>query len=497
MLFLIQVVLATLCPPLQLFGSNTWRDFLVFEVFTPLGIAMPANHLLAGVLTYFKQIIVYLSILWYFVILREKILGNSSPAHERTRFKRQLTRRSNWRPVWQPTLLVVIVFVICFVRYFIQNGGEEAISGPVGKGLISGFARFIEFPSQNIKYLSISLYRAVEIGTYLILGSIAAATIPMFFKVGQRSKQQAKFFAKSAIDDDQKQDASITAILHRSVFIVPIVLIFFLSLLSQRVNVGEFSWSRPYVIMILLVLFALMYRLGKEVWDATSVLPRQRRLGKFVREIFHKPIVFLGVGAGLVSWLVSTQLNGLYSPMSLARTVESETINKFGEIFGWRLDIRESFRKEVKLLTVKKDITSDLFQKDCYPLKLIDLKKTPHKQENMLRRTCLQKQISIQYALDQIPRLLGNQWIGKIKEFRDRIEGDKHKAYIDQYQLAKEIAELPNLGQLPFFRKTSLLAISGLLDTKWVILNKVGLRSYRDIRRPLMQSFNQSVRGVL
>ncbi len=478
-LYLLQVILAVAWPPIQLFGLNRLRDFLAFNVFSSIG--PQSNHQLAGVLTYFKQHIAYLAFLWYFFLLRLRLTDKGEIFIE-------LKKRKNWGSFGVRLLLVLCVLLIWSYRYILNTGFEEPLWGPVGKGLFSGFYIFCQDPISNFQYIFVFLYRLLEVGGILLLGLVAAATLPMFFILGRERK---------LINTEHKYaNATIGRVLYLSVPFVAIVLIAILLNISRETMIGEISGYNLLIWFILFALIALGIYTLYDAWLSIGGpdLPSEERLGKMFKLIIIPLIVIFLYGGLTYEPIKSYQLD----PIHIAKTMETIIINDYGEIFKWDLNKRETFRNRLRELVEKNFNENYLHDDHCYPMTLAAVKNLTPSKVRYIRFICLQSQVAIIYALDLLPDVLGDNWRAHFVEELD-IKDSTNIDFLNTYvkmpydhrrALTESYIKLDAFKKLGFLSKGTINAIHKINSIDWVTLNPESIKVYKDIESELRSEFD-------
>jgi len=489
--YFLQVFLVAFWPPLELFGPNWLRDWFAFGIFAPFG--SPTNYHLAGVLTYFKQLIIYLSFLLYFLFFNQR-LGDVGKQKEE-----EIRRQVYWGSRRPRTVLALCVIGIWGYRYFIANGEEEAFWGPVGMGLFSGFYKFIADPIINWRYLFVFLYRFIETGSYLLLSLVAAITLPTFFKLGQARKSSSK-----DLTSETKVIYETTGkFIHRSItFFLPILLIWSLVYISKTIKVGELNPKLLHIWLITFLLISIffygLYDLSKSIGALSSEEKVGRMFWWYIAPII---ISFVAVIWG-VQYLFSSFLT---SPEHQVEALESEIMNTFGSIFKRNLEKREEFRKQLRELVEREFIKPKYQNKNyCDQMNVDSVNNlTPDKKYNV-QLICLEAQVAIYYSLNQLPELLGGNWRQTVSTFRTDIcdpkidsqyELNKLKNKLDKFKnQPNSLEELDHFGKVTFHRISNLS--NNLSNIKPISLDCDGLHVYEEIEQELKYEFDQYVGGI-
>ncbi|HMN28651.1 MAG TPA: hypothetical protein PKE45_10925 [Caldilineaceae bacterium] len=497
-----QLLLIALFPPIQIFGPNPLRDILALKWFESLGIGTPANHQLAGQLTYFKQIFMYIAFAWYFYLLKLRLEDGREPIAD-------LQRPENWGSAKIRVFLTILVLGIWSERYLVDPGFEEPFWGPVGKGLFSGLDRFIQDPIADWRYIFVPFYRFLEIGGFLVLGIVAATTLQMFFILGRKRKSR------------QGQEDSKEAIIGRLLFIsfpfLAIVTIILLGVITVYFNVGELTLTATrYVWIILIIMIPVGIYSLNEAWRSVdnAALPSEKRIGKMFRFFSVPLLIILVLGGSIVFFSFQSPAS---DPLYMKKVLESRVIGIYGEIFRQNVEEREKFREYLEQ-AVRQEFYEDRVkvpEEDCGLLSLDSKEKLTKSQKSDLLLTCLKVQVAVLYGIDQLPAFSDKKWQELMVESRhiDLSITSLSDAYVKldtpsrRFRLTNDYRESDAFEKLGFLPKETFQSIHSLnvlgsgfhseqVDDStgvWVVVDTESLTVYEKIKPELTDEFNSSV----
>ncbi len=497
-LYLAQLLLIALFPPIQIFGPNPLRDRLALEWFEPLGIGTPANHQVAGQLTYFKQILMYIAFAWYFYLLKLRLEDGREPVAD-------LQRRENWGSAKIRAFLIILVLGIWSDRYLVDPGFEEPFWGPVGKGLFSGLYRFIQEPIADWKYIFVPFYRFLEIGGFLILGLVVATTVQMFFILGRkREKRQGQ---------EESKDATIGRLLFISFPLIAIGAIILLGVITVSFNVGELTLNRTrYVWFMLIIMIPISIYSLHEAWRSVdnAALPSEKRMGKMFRFFSIPLLIILVLGGSLLFFPFRSPAS---DPLYMKKVLESRVMGIYGAIFRQNVEERERFREYLEEAVGQEfyEARVKVPEKDCGLLSLNSKEQLTESQKSDILLTCLKVQVAVLYGIDQLPAFPDKKWQELMVESRD-IDLSRTSlsvAYVNignysrRVRLTKDYIKSDAFEKLGFLPKETFQSIhslntlgSGQVDDStevWVVVDKESLMVYEKIKPELMDEFNSSV----
>lgn len=474
-LYLLQVFFVVFTPPLQLFGPNRLRDYLALKVFSSIGPS--ANHQLAGVLTYFKQQLNYLSFIWYFFLFRLRLKDKGNPPAE-------LRQINNWGAKNIRLVFVLGVLAIWIYRFFISTGYSEPIWGTTGRGVVSGFYVFLKNPNVNYKYFCMSIYRFLEVIGFLYPGLVCAFTFPMFLKLGQKN------YELTDINQDSVE-AKIGRILFQSASFIPLAITIMLMKMSNSIGIGELSVNDSYIWFILLFLTVLCILSLNNAWNSIRKIdsPAEVHLGRMFKWILTPLIITLLFG--VINKEPFKKLEN--DPIHKAKTMRSKAIGYVGYIFQWNLEIREDFRKRLDQLITSESVYAYNDESPC------DLTTNKERLPKDIRRICIQTQIITFYGLDIFTLLLGDDWYeyllsSNIKTTKDSIlykyvktSSTFRSNLIENYKSTSKY-EKPNSKS-----RDTFLGINRLNHLEQLNLTDESLQIYQKLRPVLISEFNSYV----